>query len=192
MTRAANLLILDGAMYPKMKPNPAYRGTCRMCPTHFDNLPEEHEANLLFYWFLEEGGELGVVHDERKARQLCNFCNTFGTDKSYEVVEAVVDNSKPVHEGEFLGFDISQGLNNSLLWWGLTATVPEKNGLPVRVLANVIFGLFSERLNDSGLFPDIETAISCRSALIALQALEPNLLEGDSLEKFAVVGLFRI
>jgi hypothetical protein len=60
------------------------------------------------------------------------------------------------------------------------------------VLANVIFGLFSERLNDSGLFPDIETAISCRSALIALQALEPNLLEGDSLEKFAVVGLFRI
>jgi hypothetical protein len=98
----------------------------------------------------------------------------------------------PIYAGELLGFDISRGFNTSLLWWGLTPTVPEQDGAPVRVLANTVFGLFSEKLNDNGLFSEIDVATRCRSALLALQALEPNLLEGDSLEKFQVVGLFRI
>ena len=192
MTTAANLLILDGPLYPKMRPNPGYRGTCRMCPAHFDDLPEEHEANKLFYWFLEEGGELGVVHDEQKAYRLRDLSNLHSKEKSYEVVEAVDVKSKPTHNGEFLGFDISRGLNSSLLWWGLTPSVPEQEGAPVRVLANIVYGFFSEKLNVNGLFSDVEVATRCRSALLALQTLEPNLLEGDSLEKFEVVGLFRL
>lgn len=28
---------------------------------------DEHEINQLFFWFLEEGGELGVVHRLRRA-----------------------------------------------------------------------------------------------------------------------------
>jgi hypothetical protein len=163
-----------------------------MCPVHFDDLPEEHEANELFYWFLEEGGEPGVVHNEEKAYRLRDLSNLYTKEKSYEVVEAVDANSSPTHEGEFLGFDISRGLNSSLLWWGLTPSVPEEEGAPVRVLANIVFGSFSEKLNGYGLFSEIEVATRCRSALLALQALEPNLLEGDSLEKFQVVGLFRI
>lgn len=142
MTRAANLLVLAGPLYPTMRPNPKYRGTCRACPFHFDDLPEEHEANALFYWFLEEGGELGVVHDERKARRLSDLSNQYGQEKSYEVIEVVDGNSTPVHLGEPLGFDISRGFNTSLLWWGLTPTVPEQDGAPVRVLANIIFGSF--------------------------------------------------
>jgi hypothetical protein len=192
MTKSAHLLILDGPQYPKMRPNPRYRGTCRACPFHFDDLPEEHEANALFYWFLEEGGELGVVYDEQKARRLSDLSNQYGQGKSYEVVEVVDGNSMPIYAGELLGFDISRGFNTSLLWWGLTPTVPEQDGAPVRVLANTVFGLFSEKLNDNGLFSEIDVATRCRSALLALQALEPNLLEGDSLEKFQVVGLFRI
>ena len=163
-----------------------------MCPAHFDNLPEEHDANVLFYWFLDEGGELGIVHDEEKARRLRDLSNEYSSDQSYEVVEAVEGDSKPIHSGEFLGYDISQAMNSSLLLWGLPASVPEEQGVPVRVLANIVFGAFSEKLNGDGLFSDIEIATRCRSALIALQALEPNLLEGDSLEKFKVVGLFRI
>src|ERR1017187_8583019 len=104
MKRAADLLILDGPLYPKMRPNPEYRGTCRMCPTHFDDLPEEHEANVLFYWFLEEGGELGVVHDKQKAYRLRDLANLYSNDKSFEVIEALDANSTPVHAGEFLGF----------------------------------------------------------------------------------------
>ena len=95
MTRAANLLVLAGPLYPTMRPNPKYRGTCRACPFHFDDLPEEHEANALFYWFLEEGGELGVVHDERKARRLSDLSNQYGQGKSYEVIEVVDGNSTP-------------------------------------------------------------------------------------------------
>jgi hypothetical protein len=51
-----NLLILNGPLYPQRRPNPLYRGTCRMQPRHFDLLSEDHEANVLFGWFLEEGG----------------------------------------------------------------------------------------------------------------------------------------
>jgi hypothetical protein len=40
-----DLLILDGPCNPKRHPNPVYRGTFRMHPTHFDTLPEDHEAN---------------------------------------------------------------------------------------------------------------------------------------------------
>ncbi len=192
MTRPANLLILDGPLWPKLRPNPRYRGTCRMSTMHFDNLPEEHEANKLFHWFLEEGGELGVVHNEKKAYRLCELANLYTREQSYEVIEAVEPNSTPIHAGEFLGFDISCGLNNSLLWWGLTPSVSEQECASERVLANIVFSFFSEKLNDNGLFTEIVVANRCRSALLALQAIEPNLLEGGSLEKFQIVGLFRI
>jgi hypothetical protein len=52
----SELLILDGPCNPKRHPNLAYRGTFRMSPAHFDSLPEDHEANMLFSWFIEEGG----------------------------------------------------------------------------------------------------------------------------------------
>jgi hypothetical protein len=94
--------------------------------------------------------------------------------------------------GEFLGFDLSQAFDDSLLWNGLNRQVPGGPELPVRVLANAIFRLFSKELNGNGLFSSIETAEQCRASLIALQALEPNLLEGSGLEKFIAIGLFTV
>jgi hypothetical protein len=188
----AKLLILNGPRYPARNPNPIYRGTFRMHPRYFENLPESHEANRLFHWFLEEGGELGVVNDEPKARRLCAVCNTYDASYSYEVVEVVEGNAKPLIGREFLGFDISQAYNNSLLWSGLNTLVPGEPDLPTRVLANTLFRLFAEKLNRAGLFSDFDTAARCRASLIALQLLEPNIIEGITLEKFAVVGLFQL
>jgi hypothetical protein len=163
-----------------------------MHPRYLENLSEIHEANRLFHWFLEEGGELGVVHDEVKARRLCALSNTYAAPESYEIVEVVEADAKPVIGREFLGFDISQGYNNSLLWSGLKTLVRGEPDIPTRVLANTLFRLFAEKLNSAGLFSGFDTAARCRASLIALQALEPNIIEGISLEKFAIVGLFAL
>lgn len=184
-----NLLILDGPCNPRRHPNPVYRGTFRMHPTHFDNLPEDHEANILFAWFIEEGGELGIVHDKAKAQNLRDFCNSYGTHRNYEVVEACDLDQFPSHDGELLGYDLSQGLNNSLLWWGLRAA-DETPSDPILILVSVVFAHFSQQLNRYGLFSEINIAIKCQQALIALQALRPNLIEGDDLGKFRVTALY--
>jgi hypothetical protein len=186
-----NLLILDGPRNPKRHPNPVYRGTFRMHPTHFDKLPEDHEANIRFSWFIEEGGELGVVHDKAKARKLRDLCNSYGLEENYEIVEACDGDQLSSHGGELLGYDLSQGLNNSLLWWGLKR-VDKKPSDPVSVLAEVVFTHFSQQLNCYGLFSEISTATKCREALIALQALQPNFIEGDDLGKFRTTALYRI
>ena len=187
-----NLLILGGPCYPTRKPNPSYRGTFRMSPSYFESLSEDSQPNQLFMWFLEEGGELGIVHDVQKAKELCVYSNTYSTSGLYEVVETTISDTPPILGGRFAGFDISQGLNNSLLWWGLKSFPAVASEKPMRVLTNAIFHLFAEKLNEFGLFCDVETARRCRQALIALQALEPNLIEGDSLEKFVVVGIYLI
>lgn len=187
-----DLLILNGPLYPRRHPNPHYRGTCRMQPRHFDSLPEEDEANLLFGWFLEEGGELGIVHDEAKARRLCDLCKRYAPNENYEVLEAVSGGAPPVLGGELLGYDISQGLNNSLLWWGLKRNGINDHDDPVSILADTIYPAFATQLNDKGLFSEIEVAIRCRQSLIALQALKPNFIEGEDLHEFRVVGLYSL
>ena len=163
-----------------------------MSPSYFDAQPETSQANQLFLWFIEEGGELGVVHEEKKAQELCAFCNSQSAIGSYELVEVTEDDDLPILGGKLLGFDISQGFNNSLLWSGLKTNVPSDAELPVRILANALFRLFSEKLNECGLFPDIEIARQCRRSMIALQNLEPNFIEGDGLEKFLVVGIYLV
>ena len=69
----ASIRIL-GKNYPRNAPN--YRGTDRVLPYHCDELPDEHEANKAFFWFIEEGGELGVVHDLSKAKWLVRHIPT--------------------------------------------------------------------------------------------------------------------
>jgi hypothetical protein len=187
-----DLLILDGPRDPRRHPNPAYRGTFRMHPTHFDDLPEDQEANILFGWFIDEGGELGVVHDQVKAQRLRDLCNSYGTNRNYEVVEACDGEQKPSHGGELLGYDLSQGLNNSLLWWGLRTVNKPPSGDPVVVLADVTFAHFSQQLNLYGLFSEISIAAKCHQALIALQDLRPNFIEGDDLRKFRATAIYHI
>src|SRR5439155_26446134 len=128
LTRALNLrrnklmklLILNGPRDPQPIQNPLYRGTYRSHPTHCDALPDDHEINKLFFWFLEEGGELGVVHNLSKALRFAELLNSyFAGRQHFEVIEATEGDSTPESGGALLGFDLSAGYNNSLLWWGL-------------------------------------------------------------------------
>jgi hypothetical protein len=95
------LLILDGHSFPNPGRNPAYRGTDRARPTYCDSFPDEHEINRLFFWYLDEGGESGVVHDIQKAERYAELLNFQFRDTSFEVMEVVDGNDMPSGYGRF-------------------------------------------------------------------------------------------
>jgi hypothetical protein len=187
-----NLLILSGPSNPQYDPNPKYRGTRRSWVRHFDSLPEDHQYNKMFYWLLEEGGETGVVHDLVKAVALAEASNSYAQQKEFEVIEVTAGRDQPETSGEFLGFDLSQGFSNSLLWRGLKS--PNLRGYDHRVgvLCNLLCEFFSPRLNQNGLFSEFETASFCLQAMTALQSFHDSLFEGGSLEEFRVVGVYLV
>lgn len=190
-----NLLILNGPGRSRAASDPKYRGTYRVHPTYCESVPEEHEINKLFFWFLEEGGELGVVGDLLKALRYAQLLNDLASSNPshFEVVEVADGDSAPICDGTFLGFDLSSGYNNSLLAWGFRqfpggATLPE----PIHELNNLINRHYAPQLNAAGLFDTYDVANSCLRSMIALQDLFPNLFEGGDLRDFRTVGLYRI
>jgi hypothetical protein len=186
-----NLLILGGPRNPKMRPNLSYRGTFRMHPSHFDEVSEQHEANQLFYWFLNEGEEIGVVSNIGKAARLRDLSNT-SAKKTFELVEVLHEGERSDSNGHSLGFDISLGYNHSLLWKGLNFTSNLESSQPSRLLAKSVYKDFSSELNANGLFPNSEIASSFHGKAVEIQELEPNFFESDDLLKYAVVEIIHI
>jgi hypothetical protein len=189
-----SLLILDGPRDPRPGRNPLYRGTDRAHPSHCDELPDDDEINKLFFWFLEEGGELGVVHDLRKALRFAELWNARLREKDRsEVVEATDGGAHPQNSGAFIGFDLSAGYNNSLLAWGLKQFAG-LNQLtePIRELCDLMSRHYAPQLNGQGLFQTLEVASLCLRSMIALQDLSPSLFEGGDLRDFRTVGLYII
>jgi len=171
-----NILILNGKQDPAA--DARYRGTFRAHPTYCNHLSRDHEVNELFFWFLREGGETGVVHDLAKASryaQLLNEVCMVGFER-FEVVE-VAHGFDPKGQGELLGYDISSGYNDSLLWWGLQPQ-PGINVLPgpIRELADLLHRHYAPLLGQYGLFKSAETADQCLRSMDALQRLSPNLV----------------
>jgi hypothetical protein len=186
-----SFLILDGPPNPRPGRNSVYRGTYRAHPSHCDELPDDHEINKLFFWFLKEGGEAGVVRDVSKALRFAELWNARRQEKErFEVAEVTDGNVRPQSNGEFIGFDISCGYNNSLLSSGLKPfTGVNRLPDPVRELCDLMSRHYAPQLNGQGLFQTFEIASLCRRTMIALQDLSPNLFEGGNLRDFQVVGL---
>lgn len=188
------LLILDGARDPRSLDRDRYRGTYRAHPTYCDALPESHELNQLFFWFLEEGGELGVVRDLRKARRLAELWNAQTTTNTrFEVVEVTDGAVQPEGEGVFLGYDLSAGYNLSLLAFGLMSAedgqpIPERAGDLWRALKTKC----TPELNAHGLFQTYASALGCLTLMLALQRRSPDFFEGGDLTNFAVTGLYSL
>jgi hypothetical protein len=173
---------------------PTYRGTYRAHPSHSDIFPEAHEVNQLFYWFLDEGGELGVVQDIQKALRFAELLNLHSTGpEHFEVVECADMHTLSDSGGAFLGYDISAGFNNSLLSWQLHPS-PDNTELPpaIRELYELLCRHYVPQLNRQGLFQTSDIAAACLRSMIALQDLSPNLFEGGNLRNFHVLGLYRI
>jgi hypothetical protein len=189
-----NLLILDGPRDHRAGNNPLYRGTYRAHPTHCDELPDDHEINRLFFWFLEEGGELGVVRDVSKALRLTELWNARLPEKDrFEVVEATDGNTRGQSTGKFIGFDLSAGYNSSLLSSGLKQFLGVSQlAEPIRELWDLASRHYAPQLNGQGLFQTLEVASLCVRSMIALQDLSPNLFEGGNLRDFQPVGLHTV
>lgn len=188
------LLIVDGPRDPRAAECPSYRGTYRAHPTYCDSLPADHEINSLFFWFLQTGGELGVVEDLKKALRFAELWNTqLEGRETFEVVEVTDGDSGPESTGAFMGFDLSAGYNNSLLWCGL------KSGVRLEAISQSVWDDWESirrsciaQLNGAGLFRTAAAASECLRSMIAIQDVSANFFEGDDLRTFRVTGLYLV
>ncbi len=186
-------LILNGAAVPEdLQPNPLYRGTMRRAPTYCESALEDHEVNRLFMWYLEEGGETGALHDLALARRYVKLLNIHVPGRNFEVVELTDGETPPTVPGHFLGFDLSLGHNNSLLWSGLRYPMRKIPPPPFDVLCDLLERFFAPQLNESGLFESYAAAEFCLRSIAALQSLRRNLYEGDDLSDFRVAGIYLV
>jgi hypothetical protein len=189
-----NFLILNGPRDQGQGKNPLYRGTYRRHPTHCGELHDDSEINQLFFWFLEEGGELGVVRNLPKALRFAELWNARLPESGhFEVVEVMEENAPAQGNGDFIGFDLSSGYNNSLLSTGLKpfAAVNQLRA-PIRELVDLLCRHYAPQLNGQGLFQTFEVASLCLRTMIALQDLSPNLFEGGDLRDFRPIGLYLV
>ena len=173
---------------------PTYRGTYRAHPTYCDALPPTHEINTLFSWFVDEGGELGVVSDLQRALRFAQLWNTrLPEQKHFEVVEVTNGAATPKTLGSLMGFDISAGYNYSLLSWGLEVPKSAQElDWRVRDMYELLSRHYRPQLNSLGLFETEEIAALCLRSLRALQGFCPSLFESGNLEEFQVTGLYAV
>jgi hypothetical protein len=206
------ILILNGPRTPRVALHPHYRGTDRAHPTYCDALPENHEVNKHFFWFLEEGGESGVVHDLTKAWRYAELLNSHLTAFSpafthFEIVEVCDGGESSQGQSQFLGFDLSAGYNNSLLSWGLDTKAKAALSVaqtedasrvrifpgPILELYNLLHRFYAPQLNQNGLFQTSEVASQCLRSMDALQQQAPNLYEGNDIRaNYNVVGVYLV
>lgn len=208
------LLILNGPRDPRAAAFSHYRGTYRAHPTYCEALQKDHEINNLFFWFLREGGETGLVHDLTKALRYAELLNMHLSEFNpgfahFEVIEVTDGDTHGDAKGRLMGFDLSAGYNNSLLWWwgqgtepnaatsvGQTGNTPPGISTfpkPILVLDDLIHRFYAPELNRNGLFKTTATASECLKAMDALQQLCPNFYEGEDLRAtFCVVGLYLV
>jgi hypothetical protein len=176
--------------------DPNYRGTLRRPPSYRDELPESHEVNQLFQWYLNEGGEFGVVHNFDKARAYAAKLNGLSLEAQFEVVQVDKNPRKSEQAGNFLGFDISAGFYASMI---RNVLLPDFSVHPkaentfdegMRALSKLHRSYFLPSLNECRLFDDFDIASFCLRTLVALNDCRPNWIEGSDLSEYQVVALY--
>ncbi len=191
-----DFLILKKSLGPGADLVASYRGTERAHPMHFANLPDNHVANQLFFWFVDEGGTRGVVHDLKRAKQLVELLNLFGDTVFFEIVQVEASRALVTGKGGFLGFDVSAAFNPSLVRRILLQEDTEKRLQGADTAAYELSALqrayFVPRLNDHRLFQSYDDAEFCRKTARALSELVPAWIEGSDLSEYAVTALYKV
>jgi len=176
--------------------DPAYRGTLRRPPSYRDEVPESHEVNQLFQWYLDEGGESGVVHNFDRAQAYATKLNRLSSEAEFEVVRVARNAAESEQAGYFLGFDISAGFYASLIRNILLpdSVAHAKTGDTfddgVRQLSKLHRSYFWPFLNEFRLFDDFDKASFCLRTLVALNDCRPNWIEGSNLSEYQIVALY--
>jgi hypothetical protein len=176
--------------------SPVYRGTDRATPYYCDDLGDEHPVNKAFFWYCSEGGELGLVHDLVRARELVLAYRQLRPSQHYEILAVTKEDVPPIG-GKIVGFDLSAGYKYSLLGWKLEID-RDSHDLPaddeywlIHPILRLIKEFFQPQLNSNGLFDNFAVAKFCLGCMIALQKIRSNLWENDNV-RFEVVGLWEI
>jgi hypothetical protein len=172
-----------------------YRGTYRTEPSYIEELPEDHEVNVLFWWFMEKSGEDGIVSDKEKAIEMVETYRKLTPPQIFEVVRLLKVKERPPKKEEFLGYDISCGYGTSLLAWELDIVTKgkekEKVLRQISPLTRLVKEHFKPLLNKNCLFNDSKTAQFCLDCMMALQDIRPGLFENEEMV-FEVVGLSKV
>lgn len=171
-----------------------YKGTYRTSPTFVEGLDGDSRSNKLFRWYVEEGGESGVVTTIEKALEMVREYKALEPSQHFQVVRLLDPTEGVILKEELLGFDISCRFYYSLLSWGLQVNdlSGHAGNKTLTPLLRLISLFFSQQLNGNGLFSSSETAVFCKECLLTLQDLFPGLWEVNGHGKFEVVGLSHV
>ena len=129
-----------------------------------------------------------MVDDLAKARRFAALWNKQPSRPGdFEVVEVTSWKEAPETDGEFLGYDLSAGYNNSLLRTGLKPVVK-----PSDISDSIWRQCYAHRLNDADLFQTSQQASQCLEAMAKIQDVYPGFFEGGDLRIFEVTGLYLV
>lgn len=186
------------------KKRPVYRGTYRDRPYYCDQFGEDHEVNRAFFWFIQNGREetandLDIVQDLGRAREIAAVYKRYA-GQEFEVIEVTLENEEPSAGEQFLGYDLSRGFFNSLLWYGLDICYDRMGGWDseradllrvIQPLVCLVEHYFKPRLNANGLFDDYKTAKWCLDCMTSIQTICPDWFESGE-NNFEVVCLHKV
>jgi hypothetical protein len=167
--------------------DPLYRGTYRTYPSYVENDSSNSVVNTYFHWFVQQGGELGIVYDRKKALETVEAYAKLNQSQHFEVIRLLGEKDESGVGEEFIGFDIcSKSYYSPLAWKFYKHSEEEFSAAPLLQLAQKYF---TQLLNDKGLFSDKGDAEFCLQCLQALDVGWPNLFESGDSKCFEVVGL---
>lgn len=174
-----------------------YRGESRATPYYCEELGNSHRVNQLFFWYCDEGGEDGIVHNLKKALELVTAYAQLDPPQIFEIIEITKNSNQATTKSEFLGFDLSSG-GYSLLGWGLNFVFVQPHDISndaklvmILPLLQLIHNHFQPKLNVNALFNDYEAAKFCLDCMMALQQIRPGLWENEEIN-FEVIGVWKV
>lgn len=188
-----NLHIVNGPAVPDWSA-PRYRGPRRREPYYCNELPADSEINKLFVdWYIEEGGESGIVHDLAKAVHYAKLCTEHFRGRSFEVIESTEADALPDAGGRFLGYDLLYHSANSLLYWGLkTWSTKGRSPQEADTLWKGLSLALAPTLNEFGLFGELDEAVFCLQSMIALENFAPGYFQSGDLNEFNGMRIYLV
>jgi hypothetical protein len=188
----------------------SYRGTFRSEPCYPEgfakSVGDEHPTVKLFDWWFDESAHdqeaNGLIRSLDKAKELVRTYAQYNLQE-LEIIEITLNDEVSVLGGEFLGFDLSLGFGDSLLYMtGGLALCHDYTGWHDPREAQILHQLhplmclleehFKPLLNTQGLLPDYQIARQCWNCINAIEQFVPDVFDWGGPHKWEIIGLYRI
>jgi hypothetical protein len=188
-----------GLPFSDPRDNPNYRGVSREIPSYIGDLPETHEANR---FFLEKISEVlfrsAAIDDYNFCTEIINRYRKLSPPQYFEIIEITEPGQPPIHGDKFYGFDLEYKYHHSLICMALLPEHDYRKALEefqgfrsIFPFFKIVIRYFHAKLNEFGLFHDINTASECLDALMALQRVLPGLFENERFI-FRISGIWKV